>query len=443
MESPGVALHLMEGFMNETLVPNAILSVGNWPMSDTSTWKSFVNVNPNVTTVVADTFPHQMELMNTGYVSGLVGKRPFQMGEKIVDTLLAFQRNESVPAEIVMTSLQEVVAVPIDLPPVDVKTQHIGNLVFVGLTMATFAILFSIGCIVWTYTNRMNRVVRASQPFFLTMIAVGVLIMSVSILPMSIDDGNFIDLDVVSRGRMACMSQIWFLSIGFTVIFAALFSKTWRINRIFHNPRRFSKIVVGVQDVLAPFAVLLTANTVVLLLFTILSPLEFVRLDHEGTDSWNRVISTYGTCQSRSHAWPYIASLVVINGSALLFALVQAYVARSIQSEFSESQYIGIVIGSFTQTVFVALPALVLVHNQPVVFYLLKVCIVFLLSVVVLLCIFLPKISNAATHHEENVRSTVRISFPLEQPSSTDSNSTGLILTRLVSQKMEPTEETQ
>lgn len=428
--------------MNATTnMPNAILSVGGWPMRNPTTWRDFVNANPNVTTVVADTLPHQMDLLNRGYVTGLVGQVPFQMGAKAMDTLLAYQRNDSVPAEILGTSLLEVITVPLQLPELDVNTHRIGSLIFMGFTAAFVSALLAIGCVAWTYLYRKNRVVRASQPIFLTMIAGGVFIMSLSILPMSMDDGNFIELDAFS-GRAACMSQIWLLSVGFTVIFAALFSKTWRINRIFYNPRRFSKMVVGTKDVLAPFGVLLAANIVVLLLFTIISPLEFVRLEHEGTDAWNRVISTYGTCQSITPAWPYVVSLVVINTSALLFALVQAYLARSIQSEFSESQYIAIVMASFMQMIVIALPVLFLVSKQPVVYYLLKVGIVFLLSVVVLLCIFIPKMCNTANYSREAARdgnaSTVKISFSpsLEQTTSSPDPS-GLILTKTVVEPIE------
>ena len=40
---------------------------------DTQPWKDFVDANRNMTLIVADTLPQQIELMNQGYVNGLVG----------------------------------------------------------------------------------------------------------------------------------------------------------------------------------------------------------------------------------------------------------------------------------------------------------------------------------------------------------------------------------
>jgi gamma-aminobutyric acid type B receptor len=233
------------------------------------------------------------------------------------------------------------------------------------------------------------------------MIAAGVFIMSVSMIPMNVDDGNFLSSTTTTGvgddsgwGSTVCMSQVWLVSIGFTTVFAALFSKTWRINKICRSACRFQKVQVSMRDVLAPLAVLLTLNVFVLVTFTVLSPLHFIRLDHVGTDDWNRVISTYGTCQSNTRTWPYFSLLVLINASALLFALVQAYQARSIQSEFAESKYIAIVMLSFLQIFVIAAPLLFLVKTQPVALYVLKVGIVFLVSVVVLACIFVPKMRH-------------------------------------------------
>ena len=46
----------------------------------------------------------QLELLRDGYANALVGQRPFEMGEKAMDTLLAIKKGEKVP-EIVYTGL--------------------------------------------------------------------------------------------------------------------------------------------------------------------------------------------------------------------------------------------------------------------------------------------------------------------------------------------------
>jgi ribose transport system substrate-binding protein len=88
----------------------AIVPVGGWPMFAPEGFKAFVNKNKKdidsgkLTLVVADTLKMQLELLRDGYANALVGQRPFEMGEKAMDTLLAIKKGEKVP-EIVYTGL--------------------------------------------------------------------------------------------------------------------------------------------------------------------------------------------------------------------------------------------------------------------------------------------------------------------------------------------------
>jgi ribose transport system substrate-binding protein len=88
----------------------AIVPVGGWPMFAPEGYKAFVNKNKKdidagkFTLVVADTLKMQLELLRDGYSNALTGQRPFEMGEKAIDILLAIKKGEKVP-EIVHTGL--------------------------------------------------------------------------------------------------------------------------------------------------------------------------------------------------------------------------------------------------------------------------------------------------------------------------------------------------
>ena len=88
----------------------AIIPVGGWPMFAPEGFKAFVNKNKKdidagkLTLVVADTLKMQLELLRDGYSNALTGQRPFEMGEKSMDVLLAIKKGEKVP-EIVYTGL--------------------------------------------------------------------------------------------------------------------------------------------------------------------------------------------------------------------------------------------------------------------------------------------------------------------------------------------------
>jgi len=56
------------------------------------------------TLVVADTLKMQLELLRDGYSNALTGQRPFEMGEKAMDALLAIKKGEKVP-EVIYTGL--------------------------------------------------------------------------------------------------------------------------------------------------------------------------------------------------------------------------------------------------------------------------------------------------------------------------------------------------
>jgi len=88
----------------------AIVPVGGWPMFAPEGFKAFVNKNKRdidagkFTLVVADTLKMQLELLRDGYSTALTGQRPFEMGEKSMDTLLAIKKGEKVP-EVIYTGL--------------------------------------------------------------------------------------------------------------------------------------------------------------------------------------------------------------------------------------------------------------------------------------------------------------------------------------------------
>jgi ribose transport system substrate-binding protein len=88
----------------------AIVPVGGWPMFAPEGYKAFVNKNKKdidagkFTLVVADTLKMQLELLRDGYSNALTGQRPFEMGEKAMDALLAIKKGEKVP-EVIYTGL--------------------------------------------------------------------------------------------------------------------------------------------------------------------------------------------------------------------------------------------------------------------------------------------------------------------------------------------------
>ena len=93
----------------------AIVPVGGWPMFAPDGWKNFVDGfkadvdSKALALVVADTLPQQLQLLSEGYAHGLVGQRPYEMGQVAMDTLLALKNGETVE-DIIYTGVDVVTA---------------------------------------------------------------------------------------------------------------------------------------------------------------------------------------------------------------------------------------------------------------------------------------------------------------------------------------------
>lgn len=257
----------------------------------------------------------------------------------------------------------------------------------VGLTLAGIVIALSVFFAVGVFYYRNVQVIKASQPVFLIMVCFGTLLLGSTIIPLSIDDS----ISSIRGCNIACMTAPWLLSLGFTTVFAALYSKIRRINKIFRNAKGFKRVKVSEKDVLVPFLVLLVLNVSLLTAWTAVDPLHWVRVYQEGRESLN---SSFGYCTTENGkiSLGFGISLVLINVSALILANVEAYMARNISDEFSESKYIGVAMALTLQSFLIGIPVYFLVGEHPTAKFFVSSGIIFAVSISMLLLLFIPKI---------------------------------------------------
>lgn len=380
----------------------AILPLYLNPMADPEAWATFAEQYiDRIAFVGTDWTDGQLDLMRQGYVHGLVGQLPYEMGIESASQLIKLQNERgnlldgkpaSVQSIIFGTNLIEILRVPLDLPEVEFDFMYLGNIKILGYVFFSVVAFLSVGFAGWTFFNHKKYVVRASQPIFLCLICFGCLIFGSAIIVFGIDDepGTFTQ----DQCDTACMTLPWLIFVGFTLIFSALFSKTWRINRLFQQSSKFHRVKVTATDVILPMIILLAANIIILACWTALSPIQFLREPGTATDLWNRVIESSGMCRDPEgqSSILYLVLLGVVNVGALGIAMLQAYRARDIQTEFSESKYIALVFASIAQAFLVGGPVLAIERDNPSVEYILQSIMVFLLSTVILLLIFVPKV---------------------------------------------------
>jgi len=135
---------------------------------------------------------------------------------------------------------------------------------------------------------------------------------------------------------------------------------------------------------MVPFGFLFSINFLLLLIWTILDPYEWIR--QEAIPGF-----TNGFCYSE-HYWAFLAMLVFANLLVACYTLIQAFECRKLSTEYDESVWIGFSLAFVVQVWLIGLPILQLTGDTPDWLFLTKTSIVFFTVVSTLLCIFVPKI---------------------------------------------------
>jgi hypothetical protein len=262
---------------------------------------------------------------------------------------------------------------------------HLGNVAAFGYTSAALITVASVAFAAWVRVRRNTRVVSTMQPVFLMTLCIGVLLMGSSLIPISLDDGV-----IDERGcDIACMTRPWLLSVGFILCCAALYSKLLRINKLF-NSAQFRRLKVRERDVILPSCILVLTVFVLNLTWTLIEPLRWERVPVQG-QAWN----TYGKCSLGDGrvGEAMLGSIVAVCAIGFTMTGVQAFQARNISSEYSESTYIGIAVFSWAQLCLVAVPVLFLMDDDNVVArYCLVVGFIFAVCMSMMLVVFVPVI---------------------------------------------------
>lgn len=355
-------------------------------------WGPFVIDHPNQLFICADDGEWQLRYLKVNKVHGLVGQSVYEMGVKTADTLYELIKNpyyHEVP-DFVGTNVIEHLVVPLVLPKYDLQENELPVwAVVIGLTLFVTVSVTSMLFSLWTLLNRTIRVVQMAQPEFLLMIAFGCMVLASTLIPLSMEHVNEVGSSAI------CMASPWLLCLGFSISFAALFAKTRRINNVIEASRSFRRASITQVDAAKPLWALLLVNIIVLTVWTVVDPLLYTRKDAPGTDEWNRVIETYGACESTDSALPYVLVLAILNVGVLLLANYEAYRARNLDSEFSETQYIAIAMASLLQACVIGMPVILLVQDNPLALYLTMGCMLFFVCIAILCLIFVPKMQAA------------------------------------------------
>jgi ribose transport system substrate-binding protein len=112
-DDPALAIQQLNDLTTGHPDLNAVVAVGGWPLFVPEGYRGFFNSNSDrfksgkLVAVSADTLPSELQLLKEGDVAALVGQRPFEMGEKAMDALLALHQGKPVQ-QIIYTGVDRV-----------------------------------------------------------------------------------------------------------------------------------------------------------------------------------------------------------------------------------------------------------------------------------------------------------------------------------------------
>ena len=218
-----------------------------------------------------------------------------------------------------------------------------------GLSLMGVALFVTLMSTMFVYWKRKHSVIVQSQPIFLYVLMLGTAMMSASILTISFDEQTW-------TGRQldgACVAAPWLISLGYNVIYLALFSKLWRIDRVMQFARR----KVRAKQVVGPFVATIALNFAVLVTWTVADPFTWNRHDIDADTG-----ESYGRCNSQ-HAVVFVGILILLMFISTVACGYMAFRCRDIDSRFSESNWIFYTIYTQIQVLVVGIPILVTLNE--------------------------------------------------------------------------------
>jgi 7 transmembrane sweet-taste receptor of 3 GCPR/Receptor family ligand binding region len=278
---------------------------------------------------------------------------------------------------------------PSNLPPLNLFIDEIQIwATSLGFLVTGITVMITLGFCVWMQLHRTDDPIRASQVFFVWMLGVGICLMSISIIPWA-------TLPLSRNPNFSCMASPWLLSTGFCITFAALFSKLMRINQIDQSSKKMVRVNIKPSMVLKTFSIMLCLNLIILILWTIISPLRYTHFFTGGRDEFGRETSFAMFCYSDQAIW-FRFMIGILDVFALILAFYQSWKARKVKMAYNESDLIFLALIISSQSFFIGVPGVVAASStsSPTAEVMCRILAVAwgCLSVVLTLCV--PKISQ-------------------------------------------------
>ncbi|KYM91462.1 Gamma-aminobutyric acid type B receptor subunit 2 [Atta colombica] len=270
---------------------------------------------------------------------------------------------------------------------------------FLAITcIASVGVTLALAFLAFNLHFRKHKSIKLSSPRLNNMAAVGCGLVYGAVILLGLDDATLPDSD--GYYPTVCKARVYLLSAGFSLAFGSMFTKTYRVHRIFTRSR--SGVVKNklLQDTQLIFLIcmLLVIDVVVVTLWVILDPmqrhLQNLTLEISPQDRGVVYQPQVEVCRSQ-HTNGWLSALYVYKGLLLVVGVYMAWETRHVKiPALNDSQYIGMSVYFVVITSGIVVVLANLMSDRATLAFVTITALILASTTATLTLLFLPQLAN-------------------------------------------------
>ncbi|XP_048505141.1 gamma-aminobutyric acid type B receptor subunit 2 isoform X2 [Athalia rosae] len=270
---------------------------------------------------------------------------------------------------------------------------------FLAVTcLASVGVTLALAFLAFNLHFRKHKSIKLSSPKLNNIAAVGCALVYGAVILLGLDHATLSDSDAYFP--IVCTARVYLLSAGFSLAFGSMFTKTYRVHRIFTRSRSGvvkNKLLQDTQLISLIFVLLLIDGLVVTLWVT-LDPMQRhlrnLTLEISSQDRGVVYQPQVEVCRSQ-HTNGWLGALYAYKGLLLVVGVYMAWETRHVKiPALNDSQYIGMSVYSVVITSVIVVVLANLMSDRATLAFVTITALILASTTSTLALLFLPQLAN-------------------------------------------------
>ncbi|XP_025159952.1 uncharacterized protein LOC105188609 isoform X2 [Harpegnathos saltator] len=264
--------------------------------------------------------------------------------------------------------------------------------------IASIGVILALAFLAFNLHFRKHKSIKLSSPRLNNMAAVGCVLVYGAVILLGLDDATLPDSD--GYYPAVCTARVYLLSAGFSLAFGSMFTKTYRVHRIFTRSRSGvvkNKLLQDTQ-LISLICVLLLIDCLIVTLWVTLDPMQRhlrnLTLEISPQDRGVVYQPQVEVCRSQyTNGW--LLALYVYKGLLLVVGVYMAWETRHVKiPALNDSQYIGMSVYLVVITSSIVVVLANLMPDRATLAFVTITALILSSTTVTLALLFLPQLAN-------------------------------------------------